>query len=469
MKKNPGFVILILILMMGCMPVNIESTRPPDNIRVSETPTQISSELSLPSTSSSVPISTITPKTPTKVAVQPTVTVSPTETTTASKPIIEFPAPLPGSSVTQQCLISIDALPEGEIPTGTLTLDTRSLSPLGNEGDTLLMDFQTQATQVMPKLNGDFEATPSIYNISPNRKYFFYFSPSAANGGSKLHISTLDGQEQQVAYWDDTWGKYVRWLDDQHLEIIPPEKEGFDYGTVIILDPFSGNWQKFLPDYASGLNSRTLLIAYNRDLTKAVYLSGNYYILWDAQSHKDIWRKRGANYSFLLGGWSPDNNLYAMVILQENDGGAKVIHNDIFLVNPYGEEKQLTNFALAYPSMSYYIEAVAWSPNGKYLAISLYLDDGIHQVKGPSLVVVDLVNNRITEYCILVSERAGSLVWSPDSDQLAVTSPVDYEEYLQTAHKDVRQHMRVILVYIQGGYTIQIANDAASIGWMVKP
>lgn len=378
---------------------------------------------------------------------------------------VDFPSPSIASSIKQRCLSIGNTLSENANLTGSLILDSRLLDPLTNIGQIVQIVFPSLETHLMPQALGveDLELTQN--SISPNRRWFFYFTPSSPGSGGYLQVATIDGQEQEIPFWDTSWGEDAMWLNDQSLVIRLPSRDG----TVIVINPFSGHWQKLIPDFASGLNTDFPLVYYSPNLTRAVYISGNYFVLWDAQNKRDLWRKQGVNFSMLSGGWSPDGSRFAMVVT-DKDNVAGVVHSDVYVVNQNGEETRLTQFTNAYPPIrQIFIDDLEWSPDGKYLALSLEIKDGSSLFKEPTLMIASVETKDVTDYCLVVSQYDGNIVWSPSGKQLVITSPIDFSQYMTSAPKGERQHTQVILIDIGQGSAIKIAEDTASVGWMVAP
>jgi WD40 repeat protein len=394
--------------------------------------------------------------------------IAPTLTATNATAITQFPLPVLESGVSQQCLTIGNNLPAGTVLTGTLILDARPTSTTGNEGDVYLMTFPSGEIGSMPGVLGlSSNQIPTVYNISPGGKWFYYFEPLTSRAGDQLHISSINGQEQLAANWHEGWGQAVNWLDSRRLVVWPPVNDLHPYGFAIILDPFTGELHELPPNFTSSLNSLVLVVDYNSSLTRAVYLSGNYYILWDTQSQVDLWKRRGANYSYLLRGWSPDGDRFAAVITRED---AK--QSEIFLITPDGQETQLTYLAEAYPTMpEIYIEDLAWSPDGRYLAfVTKVKNDDVYDIEGPTLMVVDITTQQVVDYCIVASRYSGGhLVWSPTSQQLIVATPTDYQEYIENAPKGIVTPLHVVLIDIINQTATKLGENMAPMGWMVSP
>jgi len=393
---------------------------------------------------------------------QPINTSTPTPTANRNDVILDFPTPSANSAVIQHCLGIQNDLPKDRSYTGTIILDNRKLSLINKDGLTFLMHLPDLREQIMPEIRGMKDIIPNYNNISPSRKWFFYFLPSG-QAGSRIHIRSIDGKEWPIAYWDDAWGQGVEWVNDHMLLILPKDEADWLNGINISLDLDSGKWEKITPTLPSGLNIDTPFISYSPTMMRAIYHSGDSFVLWSPESQQDIWRKGRANL-FSTPGWSPNGNYFAMSFMKD-----EVRQSDIFLVNPDGQEIQLTDFSKAYPNMNeIYIEDMEWSPNGRYISFTLTVEDNVNTIKSSDLMLVDIETKQVIDYCLTFYER-GHFVWSPNSEQILFATPVDYKEYIETIHQVKEQKVEVLLVDIKKEVAVKISEDKVAVGWMVTP
>ena len=476
MRRKILFLILIITFISGCVSTT-RTNRGLATISYSSTPPILEKAISKStSTPTSLPspqeTSTLKPS-PSKTLIpsitpKPTRTTTPTVTIVPTPKLVDFPTPIPGNVIRQQCLTFQGSLQAGSYLDGKVILGTDPLGRYGKDGQAYLTDMQSGITRLAldTEIKGDF--VPTIHRISPDKKWYFYFSASADGKGSQLHIRSIKGQELPVVYWDSKWPKSAEWLDNQHILIRIRVEEWDNYGAGILLNPFSGEWQKLTADkhVASNLSITAPIIHYNPTLTQVIYQSGDsILIMRDIQSIQDIWLKRGVNF-LVPPSWSPDGSQFAFVVTD-----LSIRQSDIYLVKPDGQETQLTHLADVYPSVSeIYIEDMEWSPDGRYVAFSVFVKDNGLLIKGPTLMIVDVASQQIIDTCVVVSQYSGGyLVWSPASNLLVVASPIDYLEYLETAPKGVKPHARILLVDIMKGLAYPIAEDMAPMGWMLSP
>jgi hypothetical protein len=352
---------------------------------------------------------------------------------------------------------------------GALVLDTSLFSLFRIEGDMFLMNLRNHDTLPLPRTQGQVDLGINGYAVSPNRKWFAYIEPSATDVRGRLHVISADGQDQPVvARWDNAWGQIEGWLDDQQLILRPSVSRLDDVGTIMVLNPFTGEWKKLSPDFARGINIDVKLIPpvfYNTSLTRVIYLSGQYLVLWDIQSQKELWRKPGGNFT-VMPEWSPDGSRFAMVIYEHNPQ-TNFIHDELYMVDQDGRETQLTRLSDSYSSMpEIHIERLEWSPDGHYIALLLDVQDDVHEYKKWNLVVVDVATKQVTDYCISAKSNP---VWSPNGEQLVVTTPIDYGEYKMAVDSGKIPHVRVVLIDVGGQFAVQLANDIIPVGWMILP
>ena len=212
--------------------------------------------------------------------------IKPIETTT---PKVELsknaatPTSTGNSFVTQNCLIIQDKLPNYGSLEGTLVLNSKLLGPFETEGEISLMDMSSLEVRLMSNEEVSINAVPTVYNISPDQKRYFYFSAD-----KWLNIKTIDGHEYSSAYWDPTWGEAVEWFDDERLVI--RSKDESNNNMLVIVNPLTGEWEKVQDKFPSGLNVTFPLFDYNSIYTRGSYISGDYFVLWDVQTNTDIWR-----------------------------------------------------------------------------------------------------------------------------------------------------------------------------------
>ena len=289
-------------------------------------------------------------------------------------------------------------------------------------------------------------------SISPDGKRYFAYEQD--ENGLFLHINSFDGTEISRLKWDSSWGDVVHlsWLNADQLSVLAHSPGSTSEYQVIIFSATLSDPQILKPDMPKSLSSLAPMIYFHPDLNKAVYISGIFFVLWDAQSQDDIWQKQGVNYSLLPGGWSPDGQWFAMSIIRE---GSEI--SEIFMVDPYGQEQQLTFLAESFPSTrKVYLLQMQWSPDGKHIAYTYFLEGGDVNSRLSNLAVVDIASQTTIDYCVKLHQD-GQLVWSPDGKQLAFTTLLD----------DGTNPFAVVLDIEDGSAKILLEN-AFPLGWMLS-
>ena len=200
--------------------------------------------------------------------------------------------------------------------------------------------------------------------------------------------------------------------------------------------------------------------------SKLKYISGDYFVLWDVQTNTDIWR----SLFFLKSSYQWQRPKRDKIALAVSSGDfVTTLFSELFVLDQDGQATQFTHLTEAYPSVRQIeITNINWSPNGRYVAFSLHLDDATNEFKTPTLIVVDTETKQVKDFCIVVAEYS-PIVWSPDSQKIVVTSPADYEEYQRTIHTPVKQQGDVILVDVAANNATRIIKDTVGAGWMITP
>lgn len=428
MRKNTILFLLMMFFITSCSLSPIALT--PNVLEIGSTPTATE---------------TVTPRlTPTPITL-PTATLDNRSSFQQSTSVLS-------DDFEQRCAVYTN---QGFKLQGFLIVKMNMALPANQEKDISIIDLMNGTSTLF---NSKEFSIPTVYNISPDRKWYFYLD--SENIGAQLHIKAISGRENSVFYWDKQWGENINmsWLDNEHLSILKFSDKGQRMPFIIILSPFTGEWQTLEPNFPSGQNNDIPIVYVDQLLSRTIYVSGNSYVLWNAETGKDMWKKQGVNFSMLPRGWSPDGNIFAFI---DTNTDTATINNEIYGVNRKGEEIQLTDLSNSFPlAKEIYILGMEWSPNSKYIAFSfLVKSKGKDFPNSPLLAVVDVENKKTTNLCIPVSQYAGEIVWSPFSDQVAVTTPMN---------SDV-PGSDVVITDINQGSAFELIQNATTLGWMIAP
>lgn len=338
---------------------------------------------------------------------------------------------------------------EVELGDGFLIYDSRDPYFQRDIGEVAILNTRTGYFQVEWT---DNLAISSRYDISPDKTKLLYFDDT-----SMIHITTLDGTEYPIAYWNSEWGTSVDWFDNERL-VVWPEGE-WKTGTLIVLDPFEGSWEIVQHNFPSGLNVGRPYVSYNKDFGVGLYICGENFCLWDVNSGTDISMFKSTSTNFV---WRlPERDKIAMVISDDNYGEV----GELMVVDESGLMLLTTNFGEAYSQCSMtLIEKLTWSPNGRYIALSLSLED---RALG-TLIAIDVSAKKAVDYCLQIP-RFSPIVWSPDSSKVMITRPVDIDKYLQTVNTPEHQTGEVVVLDIEETVATITFNETVATGWMVLP
>jgi hypothetical protein len=370
--------------------------------------------------------------------------------------------PVPSATITpiisiqQICVTTVeDHLPEGINVSGSLLL----FNWIMQKWSTFDLQSREKRSSPFPTSISPFDYYPFFisdaklaeYAISPDAKWMAYIEREIDDAGlrtiaRKLKLMSVDGRKQDLAYWPVDWQWIIGWIDNQQIALSIP---GYPDGTVVILNPFTGQWQVMPPDIPDLALSSWLypdwafpsaFEFYNPFLTQVVYASGdegeNFAVL-DLGAQKQLWN--GSLYSYPK--WSPDGAyLAAITDAYGNPGVQGLVGVD---VNARARQVTLPIDSL-YPHT---IDHFTWSPDSRYIAVT------------NNLALVDVVNRHVIDFCI-ESENKNTIlppVWSPDSRFIAISILKD--NTWETIIIDISAHT---------AYKLADKGDIAY-GWMTLP
>ncbi len=350
--------------------------------------------------------------------VQPSPTVLPSITWT--------PEPSPTPTVPQARNLNVgefQIIPQvpitASIP-GVLVIERRPNAPIVH-----LMKF----------IDGTFTNTLSlrtsagVMGVSPNGEWIFYgIYPGSPSSNLYWYVQDRNGKQQKRTILPATW-RFFGWIGSDRVifrNIIGGRKnlgiENQFNAPAMVLNPFTGE-QEFLPpdedfpglkeaalDYAS---IRSIGMIFDSSLNYVAFPQGEeqgcFYALWDRLAQKLLARTK-INGCDITGGpnWLPDERGFLIASLRE-----------WFEVNKDGTVRQLTHLMDSYADSWIDSSTGDLSPDGHYLAFTLYLSDP--WLSPASLAILDLWTLELTVY--KPSGSSSEIIfcaWSPDSRYLAV-------------------------------------------------
>lgn len=358
-------------------------------------------------------------------------------------------------SFVQEC-VEINNASDIKNQSSYLIFDSRIYSS-NNEGTVLSLNIGSSETEklVYGKETNIFK--PNIYTISPNRKWYIYFEKKGADE-TQLYLGQINGPPKPSKYWDKSWGDIAYWLNDDAL-FIPPKT---NLSSAILLNPFTGKWDYLISEFPSPLNISFPYFYYNAIATRAIYVSGDNYILWDSQANKNIWLKQTYQ-PYIPPVWSIDGTKAALVITE------KVANTDNYrekltIIDINGIEINTINFNSIYAiDDRIEINSLNWSPSGEFLAVIIKINDSITKNNRFALLIIDFSTKQILDLCI--PAFSNFIVWSPDNNQIAVNTPLDLEEFKNNGYQISSDNTSAIILDYSNKTAFRIA-DLPVVGWM---
>lgn len=254
----------------------------------------------------------------------------------------------------------------------------------------------------------------------------------------------------------------MRWLDNRRFLIyqFPVFIESRnDYLPPILelANPFTGESRELTPNYPNPpdylshpewMRQWYTGREYDPTLSRVVYLDNEQSLIyWDITSENQLMRLE--NYIPSAVGnplWSPQGKEFVFNIIKTENLTFPDI--EIIKVDWNGETQQITDFRNSF-SGKCGVMAMDWSPDGKYLALTVACNEDGQNSR--NLMLIDLEKQKMTNYCI---PSYWEIHWAPDSRYLITTD--------QISDFDNRQ----IIVDIQEGQAYLFMEDVAILGWL---
>jgi WD40 repeat protein len=328
-----------------------------------------------------------------------------------------------------------------------------------------LLNLKNNDRYEIPSSTGGVTLWYYSASVSPNGSWLAYIETFEGSSRLRLNLLSADHQEQPFIDLQDGWGWIINWLDDQRL-LLSPSVSSYDQGItpngeMAILNPFSQDWVVLSPDLPVQISIDPMpwspgrvipIVIYDPSLTRAVYLSLQGFYLIDSQSQSIIKELQTHNYG-TRPRWSPQGDSFAFVI---DDAEHPMFRSEIYQISREGQTKQITHLYDAFGS-NVSVQNFNWSPDGEKIAFAYYVHDSSTDEQ---VAVVDIETGQIVTYCLPI---VGGLppIWSPDGHQIAFVSA--------TIEESNNNIFRTIIVDIEQGFAIQVAENMLPLGWMVSP
>lgn len=234
-------------------------------------------------------------------------------------------------------------------------------------------------------------------------------------------------------------------------------------GGLVLLNPFTGELEHWLPGYpdqyvsgCAGWQTASSLIINPQQthLLYPVYEDNVFGIaLHDLRTDQNIAVVTRADHPI----WAPDGERFVV-----NAEFADAYDTELMLVDLIGHMDRLT---FSDETGAFFIERnYSWSPTANKIA--LWRLDFLNS-RAPELLVVSTVDKSVINFCEFdqIAEHPYSLgylifsppvVWSPD------------EKYLSVSVLDEDLNLRVFLLRLEDGQAWPLAEEVSSIGWMLS-
>jgi hypothetical protein len=358
-------------------------------------------------------------------------------------------------SFTQSCMVIQNAWPKSESLSGYLIAKSDP-NPLYGKGTTFAVNLENQEKILLLSDDKATKFEPSSLTISPDRNWLMYFKVDLS-GKNYLHLGTAREQDKYSVYWDDSWDSIGIWLNEKEL-LIPPS---MDNQRAFAFNPFTSETKELNSEFPSGLNFTFPFFYYDPTLSKAVYISGDNYILWDANSNTDIWLK-STNGPYLAPKWSQDGKHVAMIIRNE-EPESNTVHDELVLVDREGNENNITDFRNHFSqTANVHIANFEWSPDNQHMAILLEVASRKNDPTQPTLIIMNTLSNQTIDLCIPIV-GSSNLAWSPSGNQVAINVK-DVGQSSKT-NQEVQMSNIGVIIDLTTNVAAKTIDNAIIVGW----
>jgi len=366
-----------------------------------------------PATEAPAATSTALPETPTPTesptrTPRPTLTASPT----VSADILQY-----------RCLEILDEPPEDAQPSGRLILEGMQ---------TYSYDFSEDTLETLPE-NG------YMFSVSPNRSWLAYEEIAADSPtGLWLTVENTQGQRTRIPQ-HEKW-TFPMWISDHQMQLTIVDTLSSIHPAALV-DPFSGVVRVIPSEYpglgltymgpsGTSMHFDISTVVYSPSANLVTYGAtdgGVRIVLWDRNRNAEIASIPDGTSVHQYPAWQPDESRFYIAITGETGS------NELFSVSRDGEVDQLTRFSDLFDADIYMnIWTDALSPDGQQLAFWLRtapnLSGDPSLTSKLTLTILDLDDRRVTNYCL----PGDAVAWSPDGRYLVLSQehPVNFSHFI---------------------------------------
>jgi hypothetical protein len=424
-----------------------------------------------------IPSSTVLTATPAKKGTstptatrEPTTTVIPTSTSTA----------LPVQNLEQNPALvqkgwTTDRLIRGRVVLeGMSILDLSYATSFPVQGPSYIWDLETGDKWEL-SIEEDYQRI-DYFAISPDNSLLACWIETADGVTSFLRIVDNQGQIlSETAHSYKEWFGMIDWYDDEHLMFdennYTDSLDRESPGPFVVYNPFTQKTvamlsSRVLPDapfYSPGIPSwgghYYSQMVLSPDHKSIAYLQAPLQLGFYNYDEQKLISSIDPNTSdFGPPDWSQDGTFFVVDVDVDTRPYYGFVGKEFFLANINGDVERLTYLANTYEKVE--ISGFQLSPDGKTIAFNLLTDETDSEFR---VAIFDLETKNLVVFENLVSFKFPDYnpcrppVWSPTSTQ-----------FMATIYKDDGEGFRTVLVDIEDGFIIELAEDVKPVGWMLS-
>ncbi len=354
--------------------------------------------------------SNLTPSTP--VSSENVFVAIPATSVVMLTPDTELPTPTKEPSLATQCVMVESSVPSGFLSDGQIIFWSDPETDI--KGLRLLASNSRQIRLIAS------ETGISSTIVDPEGQWLAYY---AWENEKQLEVFNSLTDEPINRSWKAEWqnGLGLHWFDNQWLSVPSAQHPP---GSLTLYNPFTDEEKHLAPDLPDLHNVQASSVwrdftVYNKLLSHVLYVSvtaeeGRMLVLYNLEDRQPIWKISHLNSFRFPAKWNPDSTRLAVAGEMGNPDDDNF---EIFLVDLEGDSVQVTNFGQTYVAAS--INSLSWSPDGRYLAFWLQEHISFEDTTPFRLHILNTETGKTVNTC-LIGGVGGPLIWSPDSQQLAL-------------------------------------------------